>query len=130
MNNKTEVIIRDVDIPKPGRNQVLIRVIVSGTNPKDWKFPKMISSNGEYTNQGDDIAGYIEAVGEGVVGFQPGDKVAAYHEIGKPHGSWAEYAIAWDYTTFHISEKTTFTGMLVTFSFSVFISLLGRWFGY
>jgi NADPH:quinone reductase-like Zn-dependent oxidoreductase len=25
-----------------------------------------------------------------------------------PHGSFAEYAIAWDYTTFHLPEKTSF----------------------
>lgn len=26
----------DAPIPKPGRNDVVIKVVVSGTNPKDW----------------------------------------------------------------------------------------------
>lgn len=31
--------IVDSPIPKPGPDQVLIKVIYSGTNPKDWKVP-------------------------------------------------------------------------------------------
>ena len=58
-----KVTIHDVHIPKPNADQVLIKVIYSGSNPKDWKRP-------EYTqphNSGDDIAGIVEAVGENVV---------------------------------------------------------------
>lgn len=101
--------IRDVDIPTPQPGQVLIQVVVSGTNPKDWKLPRWQPDN--LTNPGDDIAGYVEAVGEGVQKFRKGDKVAAFHEMMSPHGSYAEYAIAWEHTTFHLSEKTTFEGM-------------------
>ena len=59
-------------------------------------------------NTGDDIAGYIEKVGAGVTEFKVGDRVGAFHEMMKPHGSFAEYAIAWAKTTFHIPEKTSF----------------------
>ncbi|CAG8885604.1 unnamed protein product [Penicillium egyptiacum] len=100
------VTIRDVDIPTPKPGQVLIRVVVSGTNPKDWKLPKWTPDDA--LNQGDDIAGYVEAVGEGVRNFRKGDKVAAFHEMLSPHGSYAEYAIAWEHTTFHLTEKTSF----------------------
>ncbi|KAL4733826.1 GroES-like protein [Aspergillus similis] len=102
------VTIRDTDIPVPEAGQVLIRVVVSGTNPKDWKLPLWWPTDGTPTNQGDDIAGYIEAVGEGVMGFHKGDRVAAFHQVMKPHGSYAEYAIAPGYTTFHIPAKTSF----------------------
>ena len=102
-------IIRDVDIPTPEPGQVLIQVVVSGTNPKDWKLPKWQPDR--VINQGDDIAGYVEAVGEGVRNFRKGDKVAAFHQMGSPHGSYGEYAIAWEYTTFHLTEKTSFEGM-------------------
>lgn len=34
-----KVNIVDSPIPKPGPDQVLIKVIYSGTNPKDWKVP-------------------------------------------------------------------------------------------
>ncbi len=59
-------------------------------------------------NSGDDIAGYVEKVGAGVTEFRAGDRVGAFHEMMKPHGSFAEYAIAWAKTTFHIPEKTSF----------------------
>ncbi|KAK5731709.1 hypothetical protein LTR17_011180 [Elasticomyces elasticus] len=102
-----KVEIRDVDVPKPERNQVVIKVAVSGSNPKDWKVPEwMEQANG--TNQGDDIAGTIYAVGEGVTEFRKGDRVAAFHEMNTPHGSYAEYAVAWDHTTFFLPEKTSF----------------------
>lgn len=45
-------------------------------------------------NTGDDIAGTVEAVGEDVVGFNKGDRVAAFHEMTTSHGAFAEYAIA------------------------------------
>jgi NADPH:quinone reductase-like Zn-dependent oxidoreductase len=102
------VSIRDVDIPTPKPGQVLIRVVVSGTNPKDWKVPQWRPDT--VINQGDDIAGYVEAVGEGIQKFRKGDKVAAFHEMMSPHGSYAEYAIAWEHTTFHITEQTSFEG--------------------
>jgi len=99
-----KVSLHDVPIPTPAPDQVLIKVIFSGSNPKDWKF----SHIGEAHNSGDDIAGIIEAVGENVTEFKKGDRVAAFHEMATPHGSYAEYAIAWAYTTFHLPKKTSF----------------------
>jgi NADPH:quinone reductase-like Zn-dependent oxidoreductase len=101
--------ILDTAIPEPNDDQVLIKVIVTGTNPKDWKVPEWMGSN---INQGDDIAGVVEKVGANVTEFKPGDRVAAFHEMRSPHGSYAEYAIAWAYTTFHIPAKTSFEGTL------------------
>ncbi|KAI0517102.1 GroES-like protein [Xylaria bambusicola] len=100
---KVEII--DSPIPKPGPDQVLIKVNVSGSNPKDWKLPLWIGST---LNQGDDIAGIVDQVGENVYEFKPGDRVAAFHEMTTPHGSYAEYAIAWQHTTFHIPKHTSF----------------------
>ena len=99
-----KVSLHDVPIPTPAPDQVLIKVIFSGSNPKDWKFSHM----GEPHNSGDDMAGIIEAVGENVTEFKKGDRVAAFHEMTTPHGSYAEYAIAWAYTTFHLPRKTSF----------------------
>ncbi|RJE25380.1 Alcohol dehydrogenase GroES-like domain protein [Aspergillus sclerotialis] len=102
------VTIHDTPIPTPEANQVLIRVVVSGSNPKDWKLPKLAASDEPPKNQGDDIAGYVESVGPEVTAFKKGDKVAAFHQINTPHGSYAEYAIAWEHTTFHVPERTSF----------------------
>ncbi|KAI1735830.1 GroES-like protein [Xylaria scruposa] len=100
---KVEII--DSPIPKPGPNQLVIKVVVSGSNPKDWKRPFW---TGITRNEGNDIAGIVHEVGENVFEFKPGDRVAAFHEMGTDHGSYAEYAVAWQHTTFHIPKQTTF----------------------
>ncbi|KAK5675086.1 hypothetical protein LTS10_012160 [Elasticomyces elasticus] len=107
-------------VPLPDSKQVLIKVVVSGSNPKDWKVPEFAADHPDTDestfmsrskagiNQGDDIAGTVEAVGKDVVEFKKGDRVAAFHEMGAPGGSYAEYALAWDWTTFHVPDATTF----------------------
>jgi NADPH:quinone reductase-like Zn-dependent oxidoreductase len=61
-------------------------------------------------NQGDDIAGIVHSVGADVTEFKPGDRVAAFHEMMTPGGSYAEYALAWDHTTFFLPKDTSFEG--------------------
>ena len=95
-------------VPTAEQDQVVIKVIVSGSNPKDWKHGER---SGSSLNSGDDIAGVVHAAGSNVVEFKPGDRVAAFHEMGASHGSFAEYAVAWAHTTFHIPENTTFEGI-------------------
>jgi len=34
-----KVNIVDSEIPKAGKDQVVIKVVFSGSNPKDWKVP-------------------------------------------------------------------------------------------
>ena len=63
--------IVDSPIPQAGKNQVLIKVVVSGSNPKDWKR----AEGGGVLNTGDDIAGIVHRVGLDVVEFRPGDRV-------------------------------------------------------
>lgn len=98
--------IIDSPIPQPNDDQVVIKVVVSGSNPKDWKVPEWVDTS--IVNQGDDIAGIVHQVGANVTEFKPGDRVMAFHEMTKPGGSYAEYALAWQHTTAHIPEKTTF----------------------
>ncbi|KAI0865891.1 GroES-like protein [Xylaria cubensis] len=100
-----KVRIHDAPVPKAGAGQVVIKVIVSGSNPKDWKVPMWFDCT---VNAGDDIAGIVHEVGKDVFEFKVGDRVAAFHEMMQPGGSYAEYAVAWEYTTFHIPEKTTY----------------------
>ena len=103
-----KVKIIDSSIPTAEPDQVVIKVIVSGSNPKDWKHGER---SGSSLNSGDDIAGVVYAVGSNVVEFKPGDRVAAFHQMGAPHGSFAEYAVAWAHTTFHIPNNTTYEGI-------------------
>jgi NADPH:quinone reductase-like Zn-dependent oxidoreductase len=106
-DGELEVRIQDKPVPSPEPDQVVIKVVVSGTNPKDWKYP-LFFKGVDGLNTGDDIAGYVESVGSNVTEFKPGDRVAAFHEMGKPYGSFAEYAVAWEKTTFHLPKKTSF----------------------
>ncbi|KAK4194941.1 putative dehydrogenase [Triangularia verruculosa] len=103
-----QVEIVDTPIPSlPSPDHILIKVVVTGTNPKDWKVPYFFEQDNR-TNQGDDIAGIVHSVGSNVFEFKPGDRVAAFHEMRTPHGSFAEYAIAWQHTTFHVPKNTSF----------------------
>ncbi|KAI1613617.1 NADPH2:quinone reductase, partial [Exophiala viscosa] len=99
--------IHSVPIPTPKENEVLTKVVVSGSNPKDWKRP-FVNEQFNGTNQGDDIAGIVEAVGSAVTQFKPGDRVAGFHQMQAPGGSYAEYAISPEHTTFHIPANVSF----------------------
>jgi NADPH2:quinone reductase len=59
----------DSPIPKPGPDEVVIKVVYAGSNPKDWKIPEFMGMTG---NQGDDIAGTVHEVGSDVTEFKPG----------------------------------------------------------
>lgn len=68
----------DVPDPVPGPGQVLVRVKAAGVNPADWKRRQGLWSSGpleEPAGLGYDLAGVIEAVGEGVTSTAVGDEV-------------------------------------------------------
>ena len=54
------------------------------------------------------MAGVVHSIGKGVYEFKPGDRVAALHAFGTENGSFAEYAVAPDWTTFHIPHNVSF----------------------
>jgi NADPH:quinone reductase len=80
-NEPLKTTIVDSPIPTPGPNQLVIRNVVVGTNPKDWKIPVVMAGKLPPMNTGDDVAGYVHALGEGVTEFHVGDRVAAFHEM-------------------------------------------------
>ncbi|KII27428.1 MULTISPECIES: zinc-dependent alcohol dehydrogenase family protein [Pseudomonas] len=83
--------------PVPEAGQVLVRIAASGVNPLDIKIR---SGQAVHARQplpavlGMDLAGTVEALGEGVRGWQPGDEVYAMATgIGGAQGSLAEFAV-------------------------------------
>ncbi|KAG5635716.1 hypothetical protein H0H81_010319 [Sphagnurus paluster] len=69
-------IVENVDIPKPGAGQLLVRIQASGLNPVDWKIQKYGAWIENYPAiLGSDIAGVVEALGDDVSGFATGDRV-------------------------------------------------------
>ncbi|KAK3380443.1 chaperonin 10-like protein [Lasiosphaeria ovina] len=98
---------RTVDIPTPGPDEVLIKVVAAGLNPKDWKFTKRRGED-RALNAGDDMSGIVERVGSNVFEYKQGDRVAAFHRMGEPFGTYAEYAIAPASTTFFLAPGISF----------------------
>lgn len=67
----------DVDVPTPGPGQVRIKVKASGVNPYDWKLRMGLMSRTVAfpAGVGQDAAGVVTALGEGVTAVQVGDEV-------------------------------------------------------
>ncbi len=90
--------IEEVETPAPGGGEVLIRTCAAALNLMDTHFMRgrpLIARIGfgltgpKLTRPGVDVAGIVEAVGPGVTGFKPGDRV-----FGACRGSLAEFAVA------------------------------------
>jgi NADPH2:quinone reductase len=90
--------LTEVPDPVAGPGEVLIRVVASGVNPVDWKireghlkggFPHVLP-----IIPGWDVAGVVEAVGEGVSRLRVGHRVWAYgRKAVIQMGAYAEYIV-------------------------------------
>lgn len=92
--------VEDVSMPIAGAGQVLVRIAATSVNLSDWETllgtPAYSRIGGlrrpRRCTLGSDIAGRVEAVGDGVTAFKPGDDV--YGDNLSLKGGFAEYAIA------------------------------------
>jgi NADPH2:quinone reductase len=96
----------DVETPKPGPREVLIRVAAAGVNrvdiyQREGKYP---APPGVSPLLGVEVAGTIEALGAGVTQLKKGERVMAL----LPGGGYAEFAVAPAETTLPIPEKLDF----------------------
>lgn len=83
---------QEVENPKPKKGELLISVKACSVN-----FPDTLIIQGLYQykpappfSPGSDIAGVVEAIGDGVVGFQIGDEIVGFN----PYGGFAEKVCA------------------------------------
>ena len=68
--------LKDVPTPQPGAGQVLVKIIVAGIMPADWKIPAWGLWEDSYSMVlGFDGAGYVQKVGSDVTYFKEGDRV-------------------------------------------------------
>lgn len=90
--------LEELEQPKPGPKQVLIRVRAAGVDPGVWHLmagqpigvrPAFGLRRPRTRTRGADVAGTIEAVGPEVTRFTPGDEV-----FGLASGSFADFALA------------------------------------
>ena len=88
--------LENLPMPVPGAGQVLVRIAASGVNPLDLKIAAGQAGHAKMPLPavlGIDMAGVVQAVGEGVSGFQPGDEVFGMTGgVGGVQGSLAQYA--------------------------------------
>jgi NADPH:quinone reductase-like Zn-dependent oxidoreductase len=93
--NEDVMELAEVERPEPGENQLLVKVRAAAVNPVDWKIrdglgdlfglkPPLIL--------GCEVAGTVEAVGDNVKDFAPGDDVYGY--LAAYSGGYAEYVAA------------------------------------
>jgi NADPH:quinone reductase-like Zn-dependent oxidoreductase len=93
--------LKEVDIPIPRDDEVLIKVYAVSINDWDWGLLQGIP----FMNRllfgllkpkksilGSDIAGRVETVGKNVESFQPGNEV--YGDLSGDWGGFAEYVCA------------------------------------
>jgi NADPH2:quinone reductase len=83
--------VREIDTPKPGPGQVLVKVRAAAVN-----FPDLLQTRGEYQHKpalpfipGLEIAGEVAGLGEGVTEWKIGDAVVG----GAGYGGYSEYAV-------------------------------------
>lgn len=81
-----DLTVDDVAMPEPGPGELRVRVEACGANASDWEF---VTGRPAYARAvaglfrpkgrtlGSDVAGIVDAVGDGVTGFAPGDAVVA-----------------------------------------------------
>ena len=86
------LVLRDLPTPVPGAGEIRLRVRACGVN-----YPDALMLEDKYQFRptrpfapGGEVAGEVDAVGEGVSEFKPGDRVIAL--VG--HGGMAEYVVA------------------------------------
>ncbi|MEU0466275.1 NAD(P)-dependent alcohol dehydrogenase [Amycolatopsis sp. NPDC006131] len=91
--------LQETDQPRPSAGEVLVRVRAAAVNAYDWHImrgdPYVLrlaarSLRGpRFRIRGRDVAGVVDAVGDGVTGLSPGDEV--YGDTGESDGAFAEY---------------------------------------
>lgn len=99
------VSVQDVPRPTPTAGEVLVRVVASTVSMADHRARSRIVPRGlgllaavgvgavrpRHRVLGMDVAGVVEAVGDEVTGFEPGDEIIAM--LGTRFGGHAEYAL-------------------------------------
>jgi NADPH:quinone reductase-like Zn-dependent oxidoreductase len=108
--------LRDVPVPVPKANEVLVRIAAASVNDWDWAMvigkPFVVRiltglTRPRIRTVGGDIAGHVDAVGHAVTAFTPGDEV--YGDLCMSgFGAFAEYVCAPEHCLVHKPAGMTF----------------------
>jgi NADPH2:quinone reductase len=101
----------EVDKPRPGPAEILVRVKAAGVNPVDHKVRSGvfagIRSRDLPSEFGSEVSGVIEEIGSDVKGFSVGDEVFGWPAPG--HGAFCEYTLTAVDTTAKKPARLSFT---------------------
>src|SRR4051812_14144178 len=86
--------IVEVPRPEPLATEVLVRVDAAGVNPVDWKSRSGRSRLEPPFIPGWEMAGVVEALGDGVTRFAVGDEVFGMPWFPREAAAYAEYVTA------------------------------------
>jgi len=101
----------DMPDPKPGPDEVRVRVVSSGVNPSDWKRRQGLTSQMEFPRviPNQDGSGVIDAVGAGVPQSRVGERVWLFEsQFSRPFGTGAEYTVQPSGHAVRLPENTSF----------------------
>lgn len=88
---RTPFRLEDVPVPEPGPGEVRVRVEAAGVCHTELHFESGLLDLGiAPVTMGHEIAGTVDAVGSGVSGRQPGDRVVVYYYAGCGRCEWCE----------------------------------------
>ncbi|KAI0819843.1 GroES-like protein [Trametes gibbosa] len=107
------LVLKDVDVPKPDPEQILIRVEAAALNPADWKIQVLgLLVEGFPSVLGVDAAGTVVEVGDSVKGFAVGDRVTGqgyiHLQTKSLHGAFQQFAVVSIQSASHIPSNLSF----------------------
>ena len=87
--------VEEVATPAPGPGEVRVRLRVAGVNPTDWKLRSSAAPTGDFQVPGQDGAGDVDAVGEGVDPGRVGERVWVWFAAarGRRGGTAAQWTV-------------------------------------
>ncbi|KAI9464273.1 dehydrogenase [Russula earlei] len=103
------VALHEIAVPKPGPNEILVKVVAATQNPADWKTALMARRAGSVA--GCDFSGIVEEIGSNVPpGLRStGERVAGLVLGGIfPNGAFAEYLVTLADFVVHVPDTWSF----------------------
>ncbi|CAN8105227.1 unnamed protein product [Discula destructiva] len=100
----------DVQVAAAEPGKMICKVKAVGLNPSDWKMIDFSATPGSIG--GEDFAGEVVEVGQGVTRFKAGDRISActfgLNPMDKLSGSFCQYAVAYEDLSCKIPDSMSF----------------------
>ncbi|TFY65727.1 hypothetical protein EVG20_g5371 [Dentipellis fragilis] len=104
-----KIVVAEVDVPVPGPEQILVKVVAAAHNHCDWKTIAAVKAAGAIV--GSDFSGTVVEIGNEVPeGLRHiGERVAGFVHGGiSPNGAFSEYVVADAYTIVRMPPSLSF----------------------